>query len=278
MTHHALGRGRRRCRCSSSPSRPRAAAARRLGRPRRLVRRGPADPEPVALAARLPALGSQLRAPRRGRDRADARRRLLQRREDRPHDRPQSTSAGTNPPQFNALSAATKVVSVQIGGNDIGFTEILQNCVTYNPFAHAVPEPLQRRRRRPDQRADRGHGAEGRGGAPGHPVARARPRACSSSTTPRSCPRPAAAAGRRCRSPTPTCRTCAPSSRSSTRCWRRRPRRTARRLRATPTRQHRPRRVQVDVDALGRAARARQRRGAVPSERAAARRGGVGAR
>jgi hypothetical protein len=48
---------------------------------------------------------------------------------------PQSTSAGTNAPQFNALSAATKVVSLQIGGNDIGFTEILENCVTYNPFA-----------------------------------------------------------------------------------------------------------------------------------------------
>ena len=28
----------------------------------------------------------------------------------------------------------TEVVSLQIGGNDIGFTEILQNCVTYNPF------------------------------------------------------------------------------------------------------------------------------------------------
>jgi hypothetical protein len=48
----------------------------------------------------------------------------------------QSTDAGTNPPQFDALSAAAKVVSLQIGGNDIGFTEILENCVTYNPFAH----------------------------------------------------------------------------------------------------------------------------------------------
>jgi hypothetical protein len=46
----------------------------------------------------------------------------------------QSTSAGTNRPQFDALSAATRIVSLQIGGNDIGFTEILQNCVTYNPF------------------------------------------------------------------------------------------------------------------------------------------------
>jgi lysophospholipase L1-like esterase len=46
----------------------------------------------------------------------------------------QSTSAGTNPPQLNALTGAEKNVSLQIGGNDIGFTEILQNCVTYNPF------------------------------------------------------------------------------------------------------------------------------------------------
>jgi GDSL-like Lipase/Acylhydrolase family len=48
----------------------------------------------------------------------------------------QSTSIGTNPPQFNALSAATTTVSLQIGGNDIGFTEVLENCVTYNPFSH----------------------------------------------------------------------------------------------------------------------------------------------
>jgi hypothetical protein len=47
---------------------------------------------------------------------------------------PQSTDAGTNPPQFNALTADTHVVSLQIGGNDIGFTEILENCATVNPF------------------------------------------------------------------------------------------------------------------------------------------------
>jgi lysophospholipase L1-like esterase len=46
----------------------------------------------------------------------------------------QSTDAGTNPPQFNALTSTTDVVTVQIGGNDIGFSEILQNCVTFNPF------------------------------------------------------------------------------------------------------------------------------------------------
>jgi hypothetical protein len=49
---------------------------------------------------------------------------------------PQTTDAGTNPPQLNALSTGTQVVSLQIGGNDIGFTSILQNCVTVNPFSH----------------------------------------------------------------------------------------------------------------------------------------------
>jgi hypothetical protein len=49
---------------------------------------------------------------------------------------PQSTDAGTNPAQFNALSADTQIVSLQIGGNDIGFTSILQNCATLNPFSH----------------------------------------------------------------------------------------------------------------------------------------------
>jgi lysophospholipase L1-like esterase len=47
---------------------------------------------------------------------------------------PQSTDAGTNPRQLNALSAGTQIVSLQIGGNDIGFSEILQNCSTVNPF------------------------------------------------------------------------------------------------------------------------------------------------
>jgi hypothetical protein len=48
----------------------------------------------------------------------------------------QNTDAGTNPPQFDALSAATKVVSLQISGNDIGFTEIIENCATATPFGH----------------------------------------------------------------------------------------------------------------------------------------------
>lgn len=44
------------------------------------------------------------------------------------------TPGPANPPQFNSLAADTKVVSLTIGGNDIGFTSILENCITYNPF------------------------------------------------------------------------------------------------------------------------------------------------
>jgi lysophospholipase L1-like esterase len=49
---------------------------------------------------------------------------------------PQDVTPGPNPPQFDALTTDTQVVTLQIGGNDIGFTSILQNCATANPFAH----------------------------------------------------------------------------------------------------------------------------------------------
>jgi lysophospholipase L1-like esterase len=50
---------------------------------------------------------------------------------------PQDVTPGpANPPQFNALTTDTQIVTLQIGGNDIGFTSILQNCATANPFAH----------------------------------------------------------------------------------------------------------------------------------------------
>jgi lysophospholipase L1-like esterase len=42
---------------------------------------------------------------------------------------------GPNPPQFNSLDTSTTVVSVTIGGNDIGFSEIALSCVTVNPFS-----------------------------------------------------------------------------------------------------------------------------------------------
>jgi hypothetical protein len=43
---------------------------------------------------------------------------------------------GPNPPQFNSLDAETQVVSLTIGGNDIGFSEVAESCITLNPFSH----------------------------------------------------------------------------------------------------------------------------------------------
>lgn len=52
----------------------------------------------------------------------------------------QGVTPGPNPPQFNALSADTDIVTVQIGGNDIGFSEIIQNCIAIIPLT-AVCQP-----------------------------------------------------------------------------------------------------------------------------------------
>jgi lysophospholipase L1-like esterase len=48
----------------------------------------------------------------------------------------QSIPGGTNPPQFDALGAGTRTVSLQIGGNDIGFGEILTYCTSLLPIGH----------------------------------------------------------------------------------------------------------------------------------------------
>jgi lysophospholipase L1-like esterase len=45
----------------------------------------------------------------------------------------QSTGAGTNPPQLQALRKGTDVVTLTIGGNDIGFTGIIQDCLAATP-------------------------------------------------------------------------------------------------------------------------------------------------
>ncbi|MGE5292301.1 MAG: SGNH/GDSL hydrolase family protein [Micromonosporaceae bacterium] len=45
---------------------------------------------------------------------------------------------GTNPPQFNALKSGTSLVTIQIGGNDIGFADIVTSCAELsftNPFS-----------------------------------------------------------------------------------------------------------------------------------------------
>jgi hypothetical protein len=45
----------------------------------------------------------------------------------------QGVSPGPNPPEFDSLEAATKLVTLQIGGNDIGFSSIAEGCFNTSP-------------------------------------------------------------------------------------------------------------------------------------------------
>jgi lysophospholipase L1-like esterase len=48
---------------------------------------------------------------------------------------PQNVSpGGPNPPQLNSLSGETQLVTLTIGGNDIGFSDLAQDCVSVLPF------------------------------------------------------------------------------------------------------------------------------------------------
>lgn len=46
---------------------------------------------------------------------------------------PQTVQGGSNPPQYGALGRNTQLVTVGIGGNDIGFSEIVRSCVSPTP-------------------------------------------------------------------------------------------------------------------------------------------------
>jgi lysophospholipase L1-like esterase len=49
-------------------------------------------------------------------------------------ENPQNVSPdGPNPPQFDRLSKRTRVVSLQIGGNDIGFSSVAEDCMSDSP-------------------------------------------------------------------------------------------------------------------------------------------------
>lgn len=45
----------------------------------------------------------------------------------------QGVSPGPNPPQFDALDDTTRIVTLGISGNDIGFSEIARNCASLTP-------------------------------------------------------------------------------------------------------------------------------------------------
>lgn len=56
---------------------------------------------------------------------------------------PQDTGAGVNPAQSSALSADTDIVTLTIGGNDLGFSDIISTCIATSasgPLAF-VPDP-----------------------------------------------------------------------------------------------------------------------------------------
>ncbi|MDQ3896275.1 MAG: SGNH/GDSL hydrolase family protein [Actinomycetota bacterium] len=66
---------------------------------------------------------------------------------------PQQVFGGPNPAQLDALDGAVQVVTIQIGGNDIGFSEILQRCAAAFPvgtpcqdaYVHGGVDELSRR-------------------------------------------------------------------------------------------------------------------------------------
>jgi lysophospholipase L1-like esterase len=47
---------------------------------------------------------------------------------------PQSVPLGTNPPQLDALAPDTQLVTISIGGNDIGFGDIVTECAKRSPL------------------------------------------------------------------------------------------------------------------------------------------------
>lgn len=56
---------------------------------------------------------------------------------------PQAVRGGSNPPQYDALAKDTQLVSVGIGGNDIGFADIVKQCVSAVPFGTPCRDRFQ---------------------------------------------------------------------------------------------------------------------------------------
>jgi lysophospholipase L1-like esterase len=57
---------------------------------------------------------------------------------------PQSVPlGGTNAPQFNALTPSTDLVTITIGGNDIGFTDILETCAK-DSLSNPLGDPCEK--------------------------------------------------------------------------------------------------------------------------------------
>ncbi len=55
----------------------------------------------------------------------------------------QNTDQGTAPPQDNALNSSTRIVTLTIGGNDLGFAKILTYCAAASANGPLLLHPLQ---------------------------------------------------------------------------------------------------------------------------------------
>ncbi len=55
---------------------------------------------------------------------------------------PQKTKNGTNPAQLDAVNSATTLVTLGIGGNDIGFIALASSCTTVHPNASPCKDKL----------------------------------------------------------------------------------------------------------------------------------------
>ncbi|MCR6485298.1 SGNH/GDSL hydrolase family protein [Amycolatopsis sp. OK19-0408] len=54
----------------------------------------------------------------------------------------QRTSNGTNPPQLDAVNARTTLVTLGIGGNDVGFLQLASSCATAHPSSSPCKDRL----------------------------------------------------------------------------------------------------------------------------------------
>lgn len=142
---------------------------------------------------------------------------------------PQSTGNGTNPAQLSALNTDTRLVTLGIGGNDIGFSSMITKCVgtgTLFRLAERVTDitdmaPCEEKYTSggTDKVAQKIRTTGDRLTRALNEIQRRAPEAWStSSATRRSCPPRAHAAVAACPSLPATSRSCARSNRSSTPC------------------------------------------------------------
>ena len=75
----------------------------------------------------------------------------------------QRTDLGTNPPQLNALAPDDSLVLLTLGGDDIGFMNVLDECMELSftdPWGSPCRAHYTQRRHRPARRPGQGRGAE----------------------------------------------------------------------------------------------------------------------